>query len=34
MLPWFPWVVLEMPVPMPMPTTITPANTAIVATLN
>jgi hypothetical protein len=34
MLPWSPWVVLEMPVPMPIPTTRTPARIAPLATLN
>ena len=34
MLPWSPWVVLEMAVPMPMPTTSTPARIARVPTLN
>ena len=34
MLPWSPWVLLEMPVPMPIPTTRTPPSTATVPMLN
>ena len=34
MLPWLPWVLLEIVTPTPIPSTSTPASTAIRATLN